>query len=328
MAAGGQPLESRRGLGDQDWFKRAATSTQPFVGEPRQAAQDLVLGVYAPIRAPDSQLRGVVAADLNLRRIQGLLGRVSQRAGAVAQLMTESGQVLGRHPGPILVANVQALPGYSGLLGKAETTTELVFDDQERRLAAAAPVRPVSWTVAVGLPSAQVLADGRSLLTQVVGAGAAVAILGFVLALMVGGRAASGMARLRAAMGRLEAGDIPVSVPITTGGEVGALTDGFNRVLTWLRNKVRDYEALSQVEEAAGAAIGADRSANTVLVGPPAPGRHRHGRRRRRPADPGRGGAGHPGGGRLRGRRRRGRDLPAGSGPGWRGGRRSRDHRH
>ena len=93
-----------------------------------------------------------------------------------------------------------------------------------------------------------------------------VAILSFILALMVGGRTASGMSRLRAAMGRLEAGDIPVSVPVTTGGEVGALTDGFNRVLTWLRNKVRDYEALSQVEEAAGAAVGADRSANTVLV--------------------------------------------------------------
>jgi signal transduction histidine kinase/HAMP domain-containing protein len=265
VAAAGQPLESRRGLGDQDWFKRAATSTQPFVGEPRQAAQDLVLGVYAPIRAPDSQLRGVVAADLNLRRIQGMLSRVSPRSGAVAQLVTEGGIVLARHPAPILVTSVQSLPGYGALLGKAETTTELTFDDGERRLAASAPVRPVSWAVAVGLPSAQVLADGKTLLAQVVGAGAAAAVLGFALALMAGRRAASGMGRLRAAMSRLEAGDIPVSVPVTTGGEVGALTEGFNRVLGWLRSKFREYEALSQVEEAAGAAIGSDRSASAVL---------------------------------------------------------------
>jgi signal transduction histidine kinase len=264
VVAAGQPLESRRGLGDQDWFKRAATSTQPFVGEPHQAAQDLMLGVYAPIRAPDSQLRGVVWAELNLRRIQGLLSRASQRSGAVAQLITENGLVLGRHPGPILVPSVQS-SGYGAVLGKAETLTELTFDDSERRLAAAAPVKPVNWSVVVGLPSAQVLADGKSLLAKVVAAGAVVAILSFVLAMMVGSKTAAGMARLRAAMGRLEAGDIPVSVPVTAGGEVGALTDGFNRVLGWLRNKVRDYEALSQVDEAAGAAIGSDRSVNAVL---------------------------------------------------------------
>jgi signal transduction histidine kinase len=265
VTAAGQPLESRRGLGDQDWFKRAATSSQPFVGEPHQAAQDLMLGVYAPIRAPDSQLRGVVWAELNLRRIQGLLSRASQRSGAVAQLITENGLVLGRHPGPILVPSVQSSPGYGAVLGKTETLTELTFDDTERRLAAVAPVRPVSWSVVVGLPSAQVLADGKSLLAKVAAAGAAVAILGFVLAMMVGSKTAAGMSRLRAAMGRLEAGDIPVSVPVTAGGEVGALTDGFNRVLGWLRNKVRDYEALSQVDEAAGAAIGSDRSVSAVL---------------------------------------------------------------
>ena len=263
VAAAGQPLESRRGLGDQDWFKRAATSSQPFVGEPHQAAQDLMLGVYAPIRAPDSQLRGVVAAELNLRRIQGLLSRVSQRA--VAQLITENGTVLGRHPAPILAPSVQSSPGYSAVLGKAETIAELTFDDTERRLAAVAPVRPVSWSVVVGLPSAQVLADGNALLTKVVASGAALAILSFVLAWIVGGKAASGMARLRAAMGRLEAGDIPVSVPVTAGGDVGALTDGFNHVLGWMRNKFREYEALSQVDEAAGAAIGSDRSVSAVL---------------------------------------------------------------
>src|SRR5262245_55159794 len=123
VAAAGPPLESRRGLGDQEWFKRAATSSQPFVGEPHQTAQDLVLGVSAPIRAPDSQMRGVVWADLNLRRIQGLLSRGSQRSGAVAQLLTENGFVLGRHPAPILVPSVQSIPGYSAVLGKTETIT-------------------------------------------------------------------------------------------------------------------------------------------------------------------------------------------------------------
>jgi signal transduction histidine kinase len=73
------------------------------------------------------------------------------------------------------------------------------------------------------------------------------------------------MDRLRAAMSRLEAGDIPTTVPVTAGGEVGALTEAFNGVVGWLRGKMREYEALSQVEEAAGAAIGSDRSVGAVL---------------------------------------------------------------
>ncbi len=259
LAEGRRPV-----LGDQEWFKRAATSTQPFVGEPRQGPQDLVLAIYAPARSADG-LRGVVAADLNLRRVQELLGRARLRPGTVAEVLTDGGVVLARHPGPILAASVQGLSGWAELLGQPDAVGELVFDDTERRLAGTAQVRPVGWVVAVGLPSAQVLADSRRLFAQLVGGGAAVAILSLALALMMGRRAASGMDRLRAAMSRLEAGDIPTSVPVTVGGEVGALTDAFNRVVGWLRNKMREYEALSQVEEAAGAAIGSDRSASAVL---------------------------------------------------------------
>jgi len=266
VASVGQSAEGRRtGVGDQDWFKRAATSTQPFVGEPRQAAQDMVLGVYAPVRAPSGELRGVVAAELALRRVQELLGRGSARTGAVTQLVTDAGVVLARHPAPILVANLQSIPGYPELLAHPEATGELTFDDGERRLAAVAAIRPVGWLVAVGLPSAQILTEGRTVLARVVGAGAAVAVLSLALALLIGRRAASGMDRLRAAMSRLEGGDIPTSVPVTAGGEVGALIEAFNRVLGWLRNKVREYEALSQVEEAAGAAIGSERRVGAVL---------------------------------------------------------------
>jgi signal transduction histidine kinase/HAMP domain-containing protein len=267
VVAAAPPLAEGRRLvfGDQEWFKRAATSTQPILGEPRQGPQDIVLGVYAPARSADGQLRGVVAADLSLRRVQELLGRARLRPGTVGEVLTEGGVVLARHPGPLLAASVQGLPGWAELLAQPDAVGEIVFDDSERRLAGAARVRPVGWVVAVGLPSAQVLADSRRLLMQVAAGGAAVAILSLALALMLGRRAGSGMDRLRAAMSRLEAGDIPTTVPVTVGGEVGALTDAFNRVVGWLRSKMREFEALSQVEEAAGAAIGSDRSVGAVL---------------------------------------------------------------
>jgi signal transduction histidine kinase len=267
VVAAAAPLpEGRRPVvGDQEWFKRAATSTQPVFGEPRQAGPDLAIGFYVPMRTPDGQLKGVIAADLNLKRVQDLLARARLRSGTVAQVVTDRGTVLVRQPPPILVANIQALPGYVELLGRPDSVGELVFDDSERRLAGSAQVKPVGWMVAVGLPSAQVLADTGALFAKVAGGGVAVAVLSLALALMIGGRASSGMARLRAAMGRLEAGDLPATVPVTAGGEVGALTEGFNHVVSWLRSKLREYEALSQVEEAAGAAVGADRTKSAAL---------------------------------------------------------------
>ena len=269
VTAVGQLAEGRRqGYGDQEWFKRAATSTQPVVGDPRQVGPDVIIGFYAPARSADGQLRGVIAADLSLKRIQDLLGRARLAQGAVVEVLSERGLVVARQPQLYLLQDVQSLPGYGDLLQHNEAVGELVFEDSERRLAGAAPLRPVPWTVAVGLPSAQVLADVRMLLAQVGGGAAAVAILSLALVLWLAGRTARSLDQIRAAMSRLERGDLPTNVPVTVGGEVGALTESFNHVLGWLRNKLREIEALSQVEEAAGAAIAAarsDRSVSTVL---------------------------------------------------------------
>ncbi len=260
-AAGGQPEGRRPVLGDQEWFKRAATSTQPFIGEPRQPGQDVTVGVYTAVRTADNQFRGVVAGDLNLRRFQDLLARGRLREGTVAEVMTDRGVVVARQPSLFLM---QSVPG-GAETRERQTTGEIVFADGEMRLGGTAPIRPVGWVLAVGHPSAQVLADARSLLAQVAGGVAVIAVLSLALALAMARRTAAGMGRLRAAMSRLETGDLPTTIPLTAGGEVGALTESFNRVVGWLRNKQREHEAVSQVEEAAGAAIGSDRSVSAVL---------------------------------------------------------------
>jgi signal transduction histidine kinase len=266
VAAATSTPEGRRPAFDQEWFKRAATSTQPLIGEPRQVGPDIVIGLYAPARTADGQLRGVIAADLSLKRVQDILARARLRTGAVAEILSDRGVVVARQPALFLMQDVQRLPGYGDVVNRQETVGELVFEDGERRLTGAAPIRPVGWTLAVGMPSAQVLAEAQGLLAQVLGGALAVAILSLALALTIARRTSRGMERLRAAMNRLEAGDIPATVPVTVGGEVGSLTEGFNRVLGWLRSKLHEYEALSQVEEAAGAAIGGgERAAGTAL---------------------------------------------------------------
>ena len=102
----------RLAVGDQEWFKRAATSTDPFVGTPSRAGPEVVVGIYTPVRTSEGQLRGVLALDLLLKRIQDLLVRGTSRPGSAAALVTDRGIVVARQPSLFLMANVASLAGY------------------------------------------------------------------------------------------------------------------------------------------------------------------------------------------------------------------------
>ena len=67
----------RLAVGDQEWFRRAATSTEPFVGTPWRAGPEVMVGIYAPVRTPEGQLRGVLRTMRRRlgarRRLRGLV---------------------------------------------------------------------------------------------------------------------------------------------------------------------------------------------------------------------------------------------------------------
>jgi signal transduction histidine kinase len=253
----------RLAVGDQEWFKRAATSTEPFVGVPSRVGPEVSVGIYAPIRTPEGQLRGVLAADLILKRVQDLLGQTKSLPGTVSALVTDRGVVVAR-PTLFLLSSVAELPGYGELLARGGAG-EAVFEDGQTRISGAVRVRPLGWTVTVGLPAAEVMRDTRNHLLLVGGAALAVTVLALLAAVRLAGRQIEGFGRLRQAMGRLETGDLPATVPVAVGGEAGALTDSFNRMLNWLRGKLKEYEVVSQLDEAAGRVTTGDRSIDAAL---------------------------------------------------------------
>src|SRR5262249_38194910 len=130
-------------VGDQEWFKRAATSTDPFVGAPARVGPEVMVGIYAPVRTPEGQLRGVFALDLLLKRVQELLGQAKLPSGAAAAVVTDRGVVVARQPGLFLMANVSGLAGYEDLI--THGAGEAVFEDGESRIAGAVRIRPQGW---------------------------------------------------------------------------------------------------------------------------------------------------------------------------------------
>ncbi|HEX2501811.1 MAG TPA: ATP-binding protein [Methylomirabilota bacterium] len=256
----------RLAVGDQEWFKRAATSTEPFIGVPWRAGQEVLVGIYAPVRTPEGQLRGVLALDLLLKRVQDLLAQAKLSAGTSATLVTDQGIVVARQPSLFLMANVGSLAAYADLLARGGTG-EAIFEDGGSRIAGAVRLRPQGWTLVVGVPSAEVTRETQSHLLLVGGAALALTALAIVAGLRMASRQTEGFGRLRQAMVRLESGDLPATLPVTVGGEAGALTDSFNRMLSWLRGKLREYEVVSQLDDAAGRVATGDRSIDAMLPG-------------------------------------------------------------
>ncbi len=255
----------RLAVGDQEWFKRAATSTDAFVGAPWRAGPEVLVGVYAPVRTTEGQLRGVLAIDLLLKRVQELLGQVKLNPGTVATLVTDRGLVVARQPLLFLMADVRGLAGYGDLLSRGRG--EAVFEDGESRIAGAVKVRPQDWTLVVGIPSGEVTRETRTQFLLVGGAALVVTALGLLASARLAARQVEGFGRLRQAMTRLETGDLPATLPVTVGGEAGTLTESFNRMLSWLRGKIREYEVVSQLDDAAGRVATGERTGDQMLTG-------------------------------------------------------------
>jgi signal transduction histidine kinase/HAMP domain-containing protein len=163
--------------------------------------------------------------------------------------------------------SISQLGPYAELVSRGGGRAEIVFEDGATRLAGGVRLRAAPWVLVVGMPSAEVLRETRAHLLVVGGAALALAILAVVAAVRLSARQASGFARLRQAMARLEAGDPPASVPVTVGGEAGALTERFNRILSWVHGKLREHEAVSQVQEAADQVVTGERSVDAILPG-------------------------------------------------------------
>jgi signal transduction histidine kinase/HAMP domain-containing protein len=257
----------RGGLADRSWFRRAASSTEAFVEGARREGEAVVVGLHAPARTPEGHLRGVVSADLAVQQVQELLrGRAD--SGTVVDVVSGEGLILARQPPLYLLRDVSRHEGFRDLLRHAGGVGHATFEDGEVRLAGAAPVRAAGWLVVAGAPPAGVTAGVQRRALVAGTAALAVTALGLAAALALGRRHAQGMARLSAAMARVAGGDLPAGVPPSVGGEVGALTSSFNRMLTWLHGRVRDFEVLTEVGEAAGAAATAsDASADRLLPG-------------------------------------------------------------
>jgi len=197
---------------------------------------------------------GAIAARVNLRSVVDTLRRFAPGDSGQIYLMTRSGRIIVSSRGSSRELMRQ---GYS-----RETANRLLAQDGraiqfgsytgERVLGSARVVPAVDWLVVSEIPTAEAFAQVARLRNVTLGVVTLLlAVLGglaYLLSMLI----VRPLDRLTQAAGNVAKGDLDVGIPVTTGGEVGYLTEVFNNMVARLRESRAELERLSVTDPLTG----------------------------------------------------------------------------
>ena len=234
------PLGPSVNSSSYQWFQRTLTTKDFTVGDFQrsQATGNFALILGYPVRNDVEEIQGVVAAALDLGRLNQLAVRAQLPLGSTVIAVDRNGTIIARHPDPErwVGQTVPEAPLIKAMLAQGEGTAELPGVDGIRRLYAYAQIRDVAaevgLSVSVGIPTEVAFAAarqrlGRSLFTL------GLITLGMILAAWVGSEVLvlRPIQALVRATQRLRAGDLQVRTDVPQGrGEMNELATAFDEM--------------------------------------------------------------------------------------------------
>ncbi len=153
------PLLHPLNVANYSWFQRVLRTRDFTVGEYQKSllSNEFVLVLGYPILDDSDQIQGVVAASLNLDRLNQMATQVQLPQGATLTALDRNGTILTRSPDPQWIGRVlPESPLVKTILTQGEGTTEVEGVDGVRRLYAFTQVREaqeVGLYVSIGIPT-------------------------------------------------------------------------------------------------------------------------------------------------------------------------------
>jgi signal transduction histidine kinase/DNA-binding response OmpR family regulator len=219
--------------GDRDWFKQVMATGNPFLGIPvisRGTGRPAV--PYAvPILDRQRQVKGILICGISLVTLNDAIAKFSTGPAARASMVDRrQGGIILAHPdrSRILAPVTGRNPAVNQLLAGHRGAMESLDSSGELNLAVYTPVPDLPWGFLILQPSEVAFAP----ITQAARQSMIYIALLLVLSAFVGGLLAQHitlpLVRLRAAAGRLAAGDIAMRLNFTRQDEVGDLGRAFD----------------------------------------------------------------------------------------------------
>jgi len=197
-----------------------------------------------PIRQADGRSLGALAAKVNLRSVTDLLQRLSPGDAGDVYLMTDQGKLVVRSRVSSAELMRTKLPTTmtQALLDEEGSTVAYRRADGREVVGAPRRVPQLRWVAVAELPRAEAFRQVGRLRNVTASMIAAllvgVGLMAYVLGLLI----VRPLERLTGAAAKVAAGDLSVDLPAGGSGEVGYLTQVFNRLVARLRERESQAE--------------------------------------------------------------------------------------
>ena len=224
-------------LGPPYWDSTAAHA-EMLVSVPIESARRAGRG------AGGGRLMGALASRVNLHGLADTLQRFSPGEAGQIYLMTRTGRLVvsSRGSSQALMREGFSRDATNALLQREGRAVQFNSFTGDRVVGSARSLPSLDWIVASEIPAAEAFRQVARLRNVTLGAVllllAVVGALSYFLSLLI----VRPLNRLTQAAGEVAKGDLDVGLPVTTGGEVGYLTEVFNNMVVRLRESRVELE--------------------------------------------------------------------------------------
>ena len=235
-----------------------------------------MLSISAPLRSPGGELVGIVAAHLNLRRVDELLAQQSAGLPVAVYIVNRLGEFVSADRfGRAELQRGAHSEGISRALAGRSGEAEYLDYGGRKVVGAYRWIADRELALLVEVPIEDAYAPTRRLLAYLVGSGLFAAFALLLAVNAVSRRVARPILTTAEAAERLAGGDFDAHAPVVTEDETGRLATAFNSMTTRLRAVYHDLEGQVEATRSALDALRAnqalvdgivDNSATLVLV--------------------------------------------------------------
>ncbi len=204
--------------------------------------------------AGGGRLLGALASRVSLRTVADTLRRFAPGETGQIYLMTRTGRLIVSSKGSSqeLMHEGYARDATNGLLSHGGRAVQFSSFTGDQVVGSVRLVPALDWIVVSEIPTAEAFSQVARLRNVTLGIVllllAVVGALAYLLSLLI----VRPLDRLTQAAGKVAKGDLDVDLPVTTGSEVGYLTEVFNNMVARLRDSRTKLERLSVTDPLTG----------------------------------------------------------------------------
>ena len=204
--------------------------------------------------AGGAHLVGALAARVNLRSVADTLRRFSPGDSGQIYLITRTGRLIvsSRGSSRELMRQGYSREEANWLLARESRAVQFSSFSGDRVVGSIRAVPALNWVLVAEIPSTEAFQQVARLRNVTLGIVtlllAVVGALAYVLSMLI----VRPLDRLTQAAAKVAKGDLDVGLPVTTGGEVGYLTEVFNNMVARLRESRTELERLSVTDPLTG----------------------------------------------------------------------------